>query len=67
MAQRVIHLPFSAEVHVRNRNIPFVVDTVAMGRILLRGLRVSPVSIISPLLHINLYLQLFSVRQGGEP
>jgi hypothetical protein len=29
MAPSAVHLPLSAEAHVRTRKIPFVVDTVA--------------------------------------
>jgi len=67
MAPSAIHLPLSADALIRTRKTPFVLDRAAMGQVFLWGLLRSPVSIISPLLHINLYLQLLSERQAGEP
>ena len=56
VGQAVSRRPLAAEARVPCRSSPcggFVVEKVALGQILFRGLRLSSVSIIPPMLHTH--------------
>jgi hypothetical protein len=53
LGQRIFFSPRRSGAAPRAVHVGFVVDKVALGRVFLRVLRVSHVSIIPPLLHIH--------------
>ena len=55
--------PRAPEFDPRLVNVVFVVDRVALGQVFLPVFRFSPVTILAPFLHTNLYLHVAVIRR----